>query len=184
MLLLAGGGSGSGGRPTRAYGWHTFPAIGGEGEPDWEVRAGFLEEVMPGVRKGPQSSIGKKKGWTPGWVGGRKHSWADGIWTGTGLAIVTVLLGARWQVVVKGCRGRTVPSWAYPPPTSSILLSFWGSVTADSPGVILAPFLSRIIPASNQLPRSREPTSRICLTPSSSLHSLVLYLSPGCPHLA
>lgn len=78
-----------------------------KGEPDWEMRVGFLEEVMPDIRKGAQSSAGIEKGWAPWWVGGRrKHSKVDGIQTAwhedTGLAIVRVQLEVRERTVTEG----------------------------------------------------------------------------------
>lgn len=40
-----------------------------KGESGLEVRAGFLEEVRSGVRKGTLSSAGREKRWAPGgWV--------------------------------------------------------------------------------------------------------------------
>ena len=67
---------------------------------------------MPEIRKGPQGSVGRKKGWTPGWAGGRKHS----IWTawhvGPGLAIVTVLQEAR---VMKGVQRKDSLLLGLPP---------------------------------------------------------------------
>lgn len=118
---------------------------------------------MPVVRKGTQGSAGRKKGWTPGWVGGRKRNSVEGVWTarcvGTCLAVITVLLEASGWMVIKGVQRKDSLLLGLTP-TSSILLSFWVSVKARIRGVILAPCLSRIIPTSNQLPRSRELSPR------------------------
>lgn len=98
----------------------------------------------------------------------------DGVWTAwrvsTGLAVVTVLLEARGWMVIKGVQRKDNVLLGLPP-TSSMLLSFWVSVTAGSPGVILAPSLCRIIPTCTQLPRSRElPPGYVLGPPPLSTH--------------
>lgn len=95
-------------------------------EPDWEVRAGSLEEVRSCHWKGHPQFSRKREGLGLRWVGGRKHSREDSIWAAwnkdTGLAIVTVQLEARELMIKEVWRkGSLLLSLSPPLPPRSFL---------------------------------------------------------------